>query len=212
MTICGRCTLTQPADVIYADIAKRARQIDAYIVRMEMLFTQGLMSERDLLVAYGGAILSFHSYTENAIERLFLGLVAGRLQHGDRRVRSLVEIRSALTVRKVVFGARSYADWLPYDRYTIPKAEAFLSAGRPFSSLSRSERTHLDDMTILRNALAHQSSHAENRFHDRFTRGKALVPVQRKPQGYLRGYHAVSQTRLNYLMGRSVHILSNLCH
>lgn len=204
--------MARPADVIYAEVATRARQIDAYVMRMEKLFAQSLMSERDLLLAYGGAILTFHAFTENAIERLFLGLVAGRLQHGDRRVRSLVEIRSALIVRKVVFGARSYADWLPYDRYTIPRAQAFFSAGRPFSSLGKSERIHLDDMTILRNALAHQSNHAENQFHNRFTGGKALAPAQRKPQGYLRGHHAANQTRLNYLMGRTVQVLNDLCH
>jgi hypothetical protein len=179
---------------------------------MERLFARGLMSERDLLLAYGGAILTFHAFTENTIERLFLGLVAGRLQHADRRVRSLVEIRSALIVRRVVFAGRSYVDWLPYNQYTIPRAEAFFSAGRPFSSLDKSERTHLDDMNTLRNALAHQSDHAQKRFHDPFTRGKALAPAQQNPRGYLRGYHAASQTRLNYLMGRTVLALSNLTH
>jgi hypothetical protein len=181
-------------------------------MRMEKLVSKGAMSERDLLLAYGGALLTFHSFTENSIEQLFLGLVAGRLQHGDRRVRSLVEIKSATTVRKVVFGARSYADWLPYNRYTLPRAEAFLSAGRPFTGLAKPDRNHLDDMTVLRNALAHQSSHAETQFHSRFTSGKALTPVQRKPPGYLRGQHAAGQTRLNYLMGRTVQVLNILCH
>jgi hypothetical protein len=179
---------------------------------MEKLVSKGEMSERDLLLAYSGALLTFHSFTENSIEQLFLGLVAGRLPHGDRRVRSLVEIKSAATVRKVVFGARSYADWLPYDKWTVPRAEAFLSAGRPFTNLTRSDRTHLDDMTVLRNALAHQSSHAEDRFHNRFTNGRALTPVQRRPSGYLRGQHAVGQTRLNYLMSRTVQVLNIICH
>jgi hypothetical protein len=204
--------MSRSADTVYSEVATRARSIDAYIVRMEKLVLKGSMSERDLLLAYSGAILTFHCFTENAIEQLFLGLVAGRLKHGDRRVRSLVDIKSAVTVRKVVFGARSYADWLPYGRYTAPRAEAFLSAGRPFNDLAKSDQTHLDDMAVLRNAIAHQSSHAESRFHDRFTNGKALTPVQRKPPGYLRGQHAAGQTRLNYLMGRTVQVLYILCH
>ena len=175
MTTSRRCTLPKPADAIYTEVAIRAKQIDAYMVCMERLFARGLMSEKDLLLAYGGTILTFQAFTESAIEKLFLGLVAGRLQHRDRRVRSLVQIRSAIIVRRVVFGGRSYADWLPYDQYTIPRAKAFFSAGRPFSDLARSQRTHLDDMTILRNVLAHQSNHAENRFHDRFIAGKALA-------------------------------------
>lgn len=179
---------------------------------MEKLVLNGEMSERDLLFAYSGALLTFHSFTENSIEELFLGLVAGRLQHGDRRVRSLVEIRSPVTVRRVVFGARSYADWLPYNRHTIPRAEAFLSSGRPFSELPKQDRNHLDDMTILRNALAHQSSHAEKQFKMKFTSSKPLTPVQRKPPGYLRGQHAAGQTRLNYLMGRTVQVVYLLCH
>lgn len=211
MTISGRYTLNRPVDTIPKEVVARAKQVDAYVIRMEKLVASDLMSERDLLLAYGGAVLTFHSFTENMIERLFLGLVAGRLKHGDRRVRSLVEIRSPVTVRKVVFAARSYADWLPYGRYTIPRAEAFLSAGRPFTDLSKYDRIHLDDMAVLRNALAHQSGHAESRFRERFTDGKALIPTQQRPQGYLRGEHAIGQTRLNYLMGRTVQVLNNLC-
>jgi len=93
----------------------------------------------------------------------------------------------------------------------VKRAKAFLSGGRPFTDLSKPDRNFLDSLTVLRNALAHESSHAVALFRQEFTLGKALPPQQERPAGYLRGQHASGQTRFNYLLGRTVLVMRTLC-
>jgi len=203
--------VSRPANKVFEEVAVKARSTGGYLERMERLHSGGNLSRRDLLRVYGGAFLTFQSVVENSIESLFIGLASGRLNHPDRNVRSLVEIRSPAVARRVVYGARPYADWLPYNRHTIPRAEAFLSGARPFCDLPKADRTSLDNMATLRNALAHKSSHALKQFRRIFTDGKPLPPEQCQPPGYLRGQHAAGQTRVDYLMSSALQTMRQLC-
>lgn len=125
--------------------------------------------------------------------------------------RSLVGIASSRVARGVVFGGRKYADWLPYNRHTMPRAEAFLAGGRPFSELLQSDRNFLDDLTTLRNALAHESSHALRQFRRAYTDGRPIAPQQHRPPAYLRGQHALGQRRFEYLLSEATGVMRRLC-
>lgn len=211
MIIFGRSAVPRHISVIANEVGSKARSTNAYLQRMENLYSAGRLNQSDLLQAYSGAFLAFHSYTELALERVFFGVLMGRLASSDRSVRALVRIDSEVVARRVVFNTRSYADWIPYSRWTVPRAEAFLSRGKPFTNIAKADCRQLDNMAILRNALAHQSSHAIKQFTRTFTVAKPLPPSQLRPSGYLRGSHAAGQTRANYLLAEAVRILRLLC-
>jgi len=204
--------MPQPVSVIADDVARKARSADGYLQRMERLYATSALNQTDLLRAYSGAFLSFHAFAESALERIFFGVLMGRLSCSDGSVRPLVHINSEVIARKVVFGTRRYIDWVPYNNLTIPRATAFLSRGKPFSDIASTDRNHFDNMAVLRNALAHQSSYADTRFTRVFTAGRPLPPNQLRPDGYLRGHHAAGQTRANYLLAETVRIFRVLCH
>ena len=126
-------------------------------------------------------------------------------------IHSLVEIKSEVVARKVVAGGRRYADWLPYEKETLPRAVAFLAAGRPFSDLTTDDVKALDRLTIIRNALAHESSHAVRRFRKTFTEGRGIPPDQLTPAGYLRGQHSPGVSRFNNTLNESVTVFQHLC-
>ena len=176
---------------------------------MEALYTAGQVSLLDLNRIYGGAFVAFHSYLENSLEDLFLGLVTQRLE--IRGVRPLVSISGDRVAQRVVFGGRNYADWLPFNKQTVPRAEAFLSSGRPFTELSKADRNFLDDLALLRNALAHESGHSMKQFRRVYVGNRALPPQQTRPAGYLRGQHTLNQRRFEYLLGQAAHIVGTLC-
>ena len=137
----------------------------------------------DLHRTYAGAYLGFYTYVERSIERLFLGILTGRLTSAQRGVRSLVTVRSDKVAREIVSSERSYADWIPYD-LTRRRAKAFLSGGRPFSTLSDVDRKVFVRMSLVRNALAHESSHALKQFQVQFVNGRSLPPDQQS-QGWV---------------------------
>ena len=140
---------------------------------------------------------------------VFMGLLMGRLQTSRRGVRSLVLIQSDVVGRRVVRRDRRYVDWLPY-RLTRDRAEAFFASGEPFASLTDSQAQPFERVRIVRNALAHGGEHAMRQFRKTFTDGLALPAEQRRPAGYLRGQHAVGQTRFAHLLAEAVLVMRSL--
>ncbi len=191
-------------------VRARAESSRLYLRRIETAYVSGVITELDAEQAYRGAFLAFHSQVENTIEYLFLGLLRGRVKHRLKSVRPLADIASDSVATKIVFNGRPYADWLPFSDHTLRRSRLFFSEGRPFTSLSVGDRTGLDDLSVLRNALAHASHHAMRRFHAVFVDGKSLPTSQRRPTGYLRGEHAAGLTRFEFLAARATHALTAL--
>lgn len=165
---------------------------------------------RDAERAYSGALLEFFAYYERAIEELFLGLIDGRVVSGRASVRPLASVTSPAVARKLVFGGRSYADWLPYDDHLKRRAKLFFAKGDPFTRISETDRRALGEFVIVRNALAHQSRAALKLFEQRVIGGRPLPPREQKPEGYLRGIHTAGQTRMNLLLITHVLIFQSM--
>jgi hypothetical protein len=170
---------------------------------------QGI-SAVDLNLVYAGAFVSFFAFLERSIEELFMGIITKRIDYGRREISPLVDFRSSEIARQLVFGGRSYVDWLPI-RITKERAQLFLSNGSPFSDLSQPDSDVLHRMGVIRNALSHESSFARKTFRELLVDGKALPPDQTTPAGYLRGQYAVGQTRLELVLSQVVGVMTRLC-
>ena len=203
--------MPNPAERLADDVASRARGLSQYVARMERLYGSRTLSKSDVTRVNAGAFLAFQTYVERSLERLFLGALMGRYEFAATSVRPLVDIRSERTARAVVSGGKRYVDWLPLNDEIDRRAKAFLSGGRPFASVSSGDRATLSRMLVIRNALAHESSHAMRQFRRTFTEGKALPPDQLTPAGYLRGTHTGSQSRFDYLLADAVAVIRRMC-
>ena len=160
---------------------------------------------------YAGEHLEFHAFVERSIEQLFVGLLRGRLTSSVPSVRPLIAVSSDSVAHSVVSGDRTYADWLPYKRYTNRRARSFFSSGKPFTTLEKPDVEALDESLVLRNAIAHRNSSALRAFQKLLVADRHLPVSQRRPGGYLRGPHTIGQTRMNHLMSRVVAVMFRLC-
>jgi hypothetical protein len=178
---------------------------------MEALAASDSLPVAELKYVYAGAFISFITETEQRIQELFLGLVMGRITHPRRGIRPLIAVQSESVLRRVLVGDRSFVDWLPFEKSTRKRAPAFLSAGEPFRSLPKVHLQSLERASILRNAIAHQSGSARRRFFEMFIEGKALPLSDQTPTGYLRGFHAPGQRRINLQFSEVVQAVASLC-
>ena len=198
------------SSVVAEDVARRARDLDRYLEKIDGLHRQRALVDRDAERAYAGGYLEFHAYVERALERLFLGLLRRRLKSADGSVRPLIAVSSDRVASEIVAGGRRYVDWLPYKLHTTPRARAFFAGGRPFDRLDKGDLNSLDEGTAIRNALAHQSSAALRRFREKCVDNRSLPPTELRPAGYLRGTHTRGQTRMNYQLARAVLVVRKL--
>ena len=198
------------SEIVADDVASRSRGLLIYLNRLERLHKKREVFDTDLHRAYAGAWISFTAFCEQSLERLFLGLLTGRLASARTSVSPRTRIASPLVARDVLYAGRPYIDWLPYDR-TTERASAYFLHGRPFTGLSPSELSTLAGMGVLRNALAHESRHAIGKFEKRFIGSRKLPPHQKKPPGYLRGMHDKTRTRFEYEITEVASVFQTLC-
>ena len=201
--------MARPAVELSENLARRARSIAAHRQRLDAAHFAGHLQTRDLDIAYAGAFLAWCTALEKAIEQLFIGLLMRRVSMSTG-VQPLVEIRSDRVAHAVVRGERKYVDWLPFFQ-TVGRANAFLASGRPFSTLAQAHVKAFERTGKVRNAVAHESAHAQRTFRKEFVDGQSLPASQTGPGGYLRGQHAGSQTRLDFLIAEGLTAFSALC-
>ena len=202
--------MPRSSSVISSNVYSRAKGLDQYLKKIERLRTAHQLSNTDAERAYTGGFLEFHAFIERQIERLFVGLLLGALRSSDPTVRARINVLSYAVAYNVIKGERTYVDWLPYERYTLRRAKAFFTGGRPFDRLDGNDIQILKGNAIIRNALAHQSATSLRQFKKRFVNNRNLPPSQHRPSGYLRGIHTIGQTRMNFHLAQTALVIAKL--
>lgn len=167
------------------EFAAKLAKLESTRVKVENLLPLGHLSDTDIEVVYAGLFLDAFTEFESLIESLFIGLFDGSLKSKGQPVTRLLRVSPKGAARTVVFGGKSYIDWLPVEDKTIPHAKRFLLDGKPFSLLSQSEKLELKNAHLLRNAIAHKSDAATQGFLRSISQ-QSLLPHEKSPAGYLR--------------------------
>ena len=194
--------------VLFHSLTRRLSDLELTRKKVESLAAQGLLAKRDVDTVYEALFLRAFTELEGFIEDLFFGLLARRLRHPSSSVRARVKLKSHMVAREIVLAGDKYVDWFPYERHTKRLAETFFTGGRPFCSLSPADLNELEKLVILRNAIAHRSSHALSTSERKVTRQLPLRPREKSPVGFLRGQIRIAppQTRFEATMSTIVQL------
>lgn len=167
----------------------RFRYLDSTRIKVETLFSSGLLSQRDADRVYEGLFLSINTSFEQFLENLFIGLLVNGvgLQTSRRDIIPRITVNSYRIAREIVFGpTHKYINWIPYEN-TINLAQVYFQGGRPFSDLNASQIQTLRKCHIIRDAIAHKSRHSNEKFKNSIIGGANIPIKERNPTGYLRG-------------------------
>jgi hypothetical protein len=103
--------------------------------------------------------------------------------------------------------------WKRSKAHTHKRALLYLKDGKPFSDIQKPERETMERITIIRNAIAHQSDHAIKKFNDKIVGTLPLLPQEKKPAGFLRSIFraAPRQTRFEFYVTELGRIATSIC-
>jgi hypothetical protein len=201
----------KPANTLSDAYAARLRTFERSRKKLERLLTKGQVNRHDVSLFYEGILLRTVTSFEGLMEELFVGLLAGGIIPG-RNVHPRVTFNSHLVAREVMLGGRAFVDWLPY-HHTDKRAAAFFRGGCPFSNLDKADTKLLEKVILIRNAVAHQSKAARNKFEDEVIAATPVLPIERTPAGYLRSVFRVApaQTRYEEIASTCAILANKLC-
>ena len=171
--------------------------------KVEGLQIKGFLVRRDIERIYEGIFLDAITSMEAMLEKMFIRYLMAK---DSSMAISRIQVKSPIVAREILLGGdKKYLDWLPYEK-TEKRARAFLRAGRPFTQLDDTYKKTLSEMLVIRNAIAHQSSHAEARF-EKMISGQPLLPHEKTPAGYLRSKIDPSTTRYQFYVAEMAVII-----
>ena len=182
--------------------AEVLRAFDRRAKRLESLTTEGLKLRRAGRITVGSldalfesALLNLYTAFELFIEDLFYAALLGHSGLPD--VEGKVVFSSRAQAEHILVGSRDYIKWLRYEEGVRPLADRLLQEGRPFDRLDRrdAELEILNEIRIVRNAIAHDSAQARARVEP-LTSG--LRPRRRHPAGYLQDVQQGVTQQLRY--------------
>jgi len=217
--------LSKRPDYLSSELISHYRYIGYTRKKMEHLYSKGEIVRRDIEFVYSGLFLDMFTTFERFIERLFIELlIENKLTVSPSYTSQKILFKSINTARKVVFGGKNYVDWFPY-RLTEERAEAFFHLGKPFSPINKDtdriqakiknkqDKKTIENVMIIRNAIAHNSVYAIKRFDQELIAGATLPPRERTPSGFLRSKYRISppQTRFEYFSLEISSIAIKLC-
>jgi len=177
---------------------------------MERLLKNGNIVRDDIEHVYSGLFLAAFTAFEALIEDLFFGLLKGTIT--SKANHRTVSIKPAALSNLIVYGDRSYIDWLPYKEKTIARAKRFFKNGGIFSTLTKQQILQIREYQVIRNALAHKSQIAQQNFQ-KLISPLPLLPTEKTPSGYLRNVPnaAASQTQYEIMIIELQFIANHLC-
>ena len=187
--------MSRPAISVSDRLTAHLRTLEQSRERLERLLDAGHVKRPDITLFYEGIFLKTITSLESSLEELFIGLLTGGIEP-PLDVNPRAQFKSPVVARDITFGGRAYVDWLPYS-HTEKRANAFFRGGRPFSRLEHDDKKQLERMLTIRNAVAHQSRAARNKFN-RVIASTPLLPAERTPAGYLRSVFASTPRRRQY--------------
>jgi hypothetical protein len=153
-------------------------------MRIEDVYLRKEIGVTDCELVYESAFLNAVARFEGLLNVLLQEFVCGTPSRYNGCF-SLVVPRSRTTFRTILAGGRAYVDLMPY-KDCIEIAKRYLNSGKPFSDVDSSDREILSKAVLIRNAIAHRSSVALEKFR-KDVNGVNLIPAHRQfPGTYLR--------------------------
>ncbi len=132
-------------------------------------------------IAFLRAFLAWEAFLE---ESFILYLLGQRPPRGRAPYRFAFPPNQRAALEWVIPEGRDYAQWT-HATHVSGRAERFFRDGRPFATVLRSYQNTLDEARFIRNAIAHQSRSARDKF-ETVVRGRlTILPPQLTVGGFL---------------------------
>lgn len=182
--------------------------------RIEKISSAGsvYLPNKDIDIFYEGIFLKSVTLFESFVEEFFVGLLYDRYKLNTRKkVQKTIFTERNLALNYLLNG-KSYIDLLPFDKLA-KITQTFFRPDNPFETIPKPSKVILEDIFIIRNAIAHSSFASDNKFNKFIDSKHSTLPSkQRSPSKFLQSLNTSSQTMLDiyiYELNYLAHTMTN---
>lgn len=198
----------QPSDHLdsYRNRVQRTRRL---LARQVTLHGIGLLPKTELEAVYELAFLNTFVAFENELTELLktnLMMSVG----SDGRSRSKFIPANRADAARLILGTQRYFQLLPIEQME-KITKVYLKDGKPFTTLSASQKDAVGKCHAIRNHIAHKSTDSKATYIKK-VRGQVTLSSKRTSPGlYLRSSMAVNRTYFDHHIAELGGIMNHLC-
>lgn len=177
-----------------------ARRVSIYgncCRRIESEFASRRLRVTDVELVYSSSFLSVASQWETLLSDVIFEAVIGTKSKktGNKRFAHFSSRQRFLDV--LLFPNKDYLS-IPTFKHAESLATLFVQDGRPISVVSESNKTFIQQAVFIRNAIAHESGFAMEKFQTKVPGVTSLPRSKRSPGAFLRHEFRVSPRQRRY--------------
>ena len=151
------------------------------------------IANRDIDVFYEGMFLKVVTTFEAFVEELFVGLLYNKYSLPTRKkVQKVVFDNKKMAINYLLFNNK-YLNLLPYQKLS-ENHKVFYNENNPFNILTKSQKSILTDIFVIRNAMAHNSLTANKKFKDFLASKHPSLTSIDNPSNFLQSLNNPNQT------------------
>ena len=182
------------------EFQRRLTRLGETVSRIDQTLASGAVRQADVGHVYEATFVAAVAEFEATLEEILIEAVCGRRPLRRGRY-PLLAPKSRGSFRAIVLQGRQYVEMIPFGR-ALDLAAMYLKDGKPFSEVTNVDRQTIAEALLIRNAIAHRSRSALDKFKGGVPGVDRLPANQRRPAAYLRRQVRVGQTRHSaYLAG-----------
>jgi len=165
--------------------------------RIEAEFEHKRLRVTDVELVYSSSFLSVSSQWETLLAAVIFEAIVGKKSRkaGNQRYARFSSRQRLLSV--LLFPDKDYIS-LPSLKRAEDLAALFVQEGRPISAVTEPNRTFLGQAVWIRNAIAHESEYAVEKFQRKVPGVIALPKSKRLPGAFLRHEFRLSPSQRRY--------------
>ena len=167
--------------------------------RVEQQFRRGGLKITDVELVYSSSFLSVCSLWESLLEMTLFEVVCGEesMQSGNMRLATFKKRRHF--EKLLLYPGKDYVS-IPSLSKAEEMASLFISGSGPFAAVTQTNRTHIQQASWIRNAIAHQhqGAFAMNAFKRKVPGVLSLPSAKRTPGAFLRHEFRISPSQRRY--------------
>lgn len=155
------------------------------------------IANRDIELMYDGMFLKSITIFESFIEELFIGLLYDNYTLNTKKKVQKHTFPSRKLVLNFLKHKNSYIEVMPYKKLK-DSSKVFFKKENPFINISENSKNSLNEIYIIRNAIAHKSQYADLKYKKLLlNKGVTNPKLFNSPARFLKTLHSPNQSTFN---------------
>ncbi len=166
-------------NIIYEKYISKTKRSIIFAEKSASHYQLGNHGKRDLYYSFEMAFISIFISFEHFFEETYIAALMKPRDNSGRRLSLVLPASKSHAAEMIKLGNR-YFDPFPLDQFK-KRSKIFIKDFRPFDEITNADKRIIDECSVIRNHIAHESENTKKRYKTTVIPGKSIPHKSLRP-------------------------------